>query len=248
MSVAFLRVSVILLLPFDGRLHKCGYLVITKISDASDMCVPQVRSLQSGRVAFGIMEPAFIYFDSDLPVCFSERDAGECPAVDFLHGEEIGVKRAFENMFVYFDVAEHVVSHSDAVVHKLERGEENVLEQLIVTAVAMWHVAAQHGNFVLAGEDAVAFPAYNLPYVRILLVRHDARTGGQAVRKVYKAEILAHVHAAVRSKFVESQGYASYCRSHAPFRAPAAHLGCNAVVVGGVESEQSCRHLPVQGE
>ena len=47
----------------------------------------------------------------------------------------------------------------------------------------MGHVAAKQAYFVFAGHDTVAAGSHQFPYVRILLVRHDARTRGQAVRE-----------------------------------------------------------------
>ena len=151
-------------------------------------------------------------------------------------------------MAVHLDVLQHVVRHLQALVHQLQGGEEDVLEQLPVTVVAVGHVAAQQGDLVLAGQDPVALAAQDLPHVGVLLVRHDAGARGQLVREVDEAEVGAHVHAAVGSEFIERQRNAAYRGSDGTLGAAPLHLCGDAVVDGGVEAQKISRHLPVQGE
>ena len=105
----------------------------------------------------------------------------------------------------------HVISHIKAFVHQLEGREEDVLEELELSMIAMRHIAAEHGDLVFRRHDPVAVTAHDLPDVRILLVRHDAGSGGEFVRELDEPVIRTHVHAAVGRKLVERQGDSSHC-------------------------------------
>ena len=99
-------------------------------------------------------------------------------------------------------------------MHELEGREEDILQELEFAVVAVRHVAAEHADLVLCCHDPVTVASHDLPYVRVLLVRHDARAGGKLVREFYEAVIRAHVHTAVCGELVESQRNRSHRRCY----------------------------------
>ena len=127
----------------------------------------------------------------------SERDACKHPAIDFLHCEHLVVKRGIQYVPVDPDIAEHISGHFQTIVHQIEGGEQYVFEKLEVTVVAVRHIAANQGDFIFAGYDSVAVAPYDLPYVRILFMRHDAGACSKLVGKGDEAVVGAHIHRTV---------------------------------------------------
>ena len=156
--------------------HEFGHPVVAEVAETSYVGMSEVGGLQRCRIAPGVFEAALVDLRPDLSVGLAERGAGESPAVDLLDSEEVGVQRVVQYVGVDLDVGQHVVCHLQAVVHQLQGREEYVLEQLVVTVVAVGQVAAEHGDLVLGGEYAVAFAAHHLPDVGVLLVRHGGGT------------------------------------------------------------------------
>ena len=161
-----------------------------------------------------IAESSFIDLDTYGPVSVAERHSVKGAAVNLLYCKEIVVYRSVEDSCLYDYVLEHVVCHHQALMHELKGREEDVLQELELAVVAVRHVAAEHADLVLCGHDPVAVAPHDFPYVRILLMRHDARSGGKLVRELDEAVIRAHVHAAVCGELVECQCYRSHCRCY----------------------------------
>ena len=89
----------------------------------------------------------------------------------------------FQDMFVHPDIVKHIYCHAQTAVHQFELREQDILEKLEIPVVAVRHIAAQHCDFRLCSHDSVAVPSHDLPYVRILFVRHDAGACSQLVRE-----------------------------------------------------------------
>ena len=103
-----------------------------------------------------------------------------------------------------------MIGHEETFVHEFEGREEDVLEKLELAMVAVGHIAAEHGDLAFCRHDSVAVSSHDLPYVGILLVRHDAGTCRELIRESDEAVVRTHVHAAVGSKLVECQRYCSH--------------------------------------
>ena len=150
-------------------------------------------------------ESALVYLNSNFPVSVAEGFSLEGPAVDLFDREDIIVQGLIQDTLPDLDVPEHIVGHSEAAVGQLQGGEEDVLEELEIAVVTVLEIAAEHGNGVFRRHDPDALPAHDFPYVRILLVGHDAGTRSQFVRETDEAEVGAHVEAAVCGETVEGQ-------------------------------------------
>lgn len=76
-------------------------------------------------------------------------------------------------------VFEHVNCHMNAAPQFGDGWEKHFFEQLQVAVVSARQVGRHHCDLVRKSLDQVAFAPDQFPYVRIFLVRHDARSGGQ---------------------------------------------------------------------
>ena len=114
--------------------------------------------------------------------------------------------------------------------------------------VSVRHVAAEHADLRFSRHDPVAVSSHDFPYVRILLMRHDARSGCEFVRELDESVVRAHVHAAVGCEFVECQCYGAHCGSYGALGLSTAQLGCNDIIVKTSETEKVSCHLTVQRE
>ena len=82
-------------------------------------------------------------------------------------------------MLFHADVAEQERRHRQAASQIGNRREEHFLEQLQVAVVAQRQVRRHHRDLVGQSLKQVALAPDQFPDVGILLVRHDARPGGQ---------------------------------------------------------------------
>ena len=143
---------------------------------------------------------------------------------------------------------EHIVCHHEALVHQLESREQNVFEKLELAMISMRHVAAQHAYLVFCRHYPVTVATHDFPYIRILLMRHDAGSCSEFVRKLDESVIRTHIHAAVGSKLVECQCYSTHSRSHGTLGFSTAELCCHYIVIKTGEFKQFGSHLSVERE
>ena len=133
-------------------------------------------------------------------------------------------------------------------MHVLQGREEDVLQELEFAVVTVRHVAAEHVDLIFDGHDTVAVSAHDLPNVRVLLVRHDARAGCKFIRELDESVVRTHVHAAVGCKFVEGQSDRSHSSRDGLFGLAAAELRCNYVIIEACKAKKVCCHLAVERE
>ncbi len=156
------------------------------------------------------METPFVHLNSHATVSISERHSVERAPVHFFHGEKMLIQRRVKDVLFDYDVLQHIVCHEQTLVHQFEGREKYVLEQLEITVIPVRHVAAQQADFIFSGHYPVAIATHYLPYVRVLLMWHDAGACGKLIREFYETIIRTHIHAAVCREFVERERYGSH--------------------------------------
>ena len=111
------------------------------------MGVGEGRSLQVSLVGTSVRafvaESAFVDFYAHAFVCISERHSRKGAAVHLLYGEKVVIDCAgFEDMLVHNDVLKHVFCHEKTLVHQFQTWEQDVLQELEITVIAVRHIAA----------------------------------------------------------------------------------------------------------
>ena len=96
--------------------------------------------------------------------------------------------------------------------------------------------------------ELVALGTYQLEYVWVLLVRHDARTGGTLLRQLDETEVLTVEHAGIESHLCQRSCHGSHGESHIALHLATSHLCIYHVVIHAVETEQLGSHGTVERE
>ena len=79
-------------------------------------------------------------------------------------------------------------------------------------------------------------------------MRHDAGACGAVIGQLDEPEVLAVVHAGVKSQTAYGGGNRCQCISYVTLHLAACHLGIYHVVVHGLEAKKVCGHLAVERE
>ena len=94
----------------------------------------------------------------------------------------------------------------------------------------------------------VAFGAYQLEHVGILLVGHDAAACGTLLRELDEREVLAVKHAGIECHLGHRAGYRRHGKCHVALCLAAPHLSVHHVIVHRVEAQQLGCHGAVERE
>ena len=113
-------------------------------------------------------------------------------------------------MLVDLHLVDDVGGHLQAVLQLVERREERLLDNLQVAEVTARQIVHDEGDGLRQSLYLVALSASELEHVRVLLMRHDARTCGAVVWKLHKSEVLTVEHASVEGEFRYRAGYRSH--------------------------------------
>ena len=143
---------------------------------------------------------------------------------------------------------QHEIAHRKAFGQRRGGRKKDVLQQLQIAVVAQRQVGHEQRDLVGNALQAVALAAHDLEDVGILLVGHDARSGGQLVGERHEAEVLAHVEADVHGEAPQRGGHGGHGRGGGAFALAAAHLRRHDVVVQVGEPQQPRGHRPIQRE
>ncbi len=112
----------------------------------------------------------------------------------------------------------------------------------------MCHIGGHQRDLVGQALQAITVSPYQLPYVGVLFVRHDARAGGQFIGVGDKAVVAGEVHAVVCRQLIEGGGDIGHALCKDPLGLTPSHLGGDHVVAHGGETQLAGGHLPVQRE
>ena len=151
-------------------------------------------------------------------------------------------------MLVDRDMFEHESHHAQAVLQLVESWQEHLLDDLKVAEIARWQIVHYEHDLLWHSLNLVALGTCELKHIRILLVRHDARTSGECVVELDEAEVLARIHASVEGKLCQCCCYATESLCHDAFALASSHLCIHYVIIHRVEAEQVGCHLAVERE
>ena len=200
----------------------------------------------------GVMELAVILelapLDSlaDLTVGVTERHTALHEVVHLLDRKGQAVARILHKGLLNLHILNGIGRDVQAIVHLIEKRKILLLEQLHIPEIAGRQIGGDQTQRILYAADTVAMGANQLEDVRILLVRHNARTRSHLVRQMYESEILARIEAAVERQAAERLCDGSVGGSNDAFRLSAAHLGIYDIVVEVVEAQQTRSQAAVQ--
>ena len=151
-------------------------------------------------------------------------------------------------MLVHLHLVDDVGSHLQTVLQLVEGREEHFLDNLEIAEIAYWQVVHDEHYLLWKALELVALGANQLEYVWILLVWHDARTGGALLRQLHETEVLAVEHAGIESHLCQCSCHGSHGESHVALHLSSAHLCINHIIVHAVETEKFGGHGAVQRE
>ena len=136
---------------------------------------------------------------SHFLVSIAERHAARGQPVHLFHAEHVVVFRVVKDMLVHLYLIDNVGRHAQAVLQFFESGQEDFLDDLQVAEVAARQIV--HNEYNLLGQclDFIAFGTRQFEYVRVFLVRHDARPRGAVVRQLDETEVLRVEQAGIES-------------------------------------------------
>ena len=171
---------------------------VTQMADASLVAVMDVL--------VGMEVPS-LNFQANLLVGIAKRCAGEHALVYFFHAEHQVIPVVVQNVLIYLHLAHDVGCHVQTIVQFSEGRQEDFLYDLQVAEVAAGQIVHQEQNLLGHGLNLVTLGANQLKHVWVLLVRHDAASGGTLGRQLHEAEVLRVVQAGVVGHFGQCAGY-----------------------------------------
>ena len=151
-------------------------------------------------------------------------------------------------MLVHLHLVDDVGSHLQTVFQLVEGREEYFLDNLEIAEIAYWQVVHDEHYLLWKALELVALGANQLEYVWILLVWHDARTGGALVGQLDEAKVLTVEQTSIIGQLSHRTGYRGQGKSHVAFHLSTAHLSINHIVIHGVEAQQTGGETTIQGE
>ena len=193
-----------------------------------------------------ILELAPLDSLADLTVGVTERHTALHEVVHLLDRKGQAVARILHKGLLNLHILNGIGRNVQAIVHLIEKRKILLLEQLHIPEIAGRQIGGDQTQRILYAADTVAMGANQLEDVRILLVRHNARTRSHLVRQMYESEILARIEAAVERQAAERLCDGSVGGSDDAFRLSAAHLGIYDIVVEVVEAQQTRSQAAVQ--
>ena len=191
---------------------------------------------------------AILNFKTNLFVCLAKRHSVKHKAVDLLDRKQIVIPRIIHYAISDEYMPQHKLSHIQALYKFCGCRENNILKQLQITIISERQIGSKQGNLIRYRLKTVALTAHYLKYIRILLMRHNWRTGGKIVRERNETEVLAHPHAHVHCQMSERRCYRGNSHRHSTLRLTSGHLRGNDIVMQSLKTEQARGHLPVKRE
>ena len=142
-----------------------------------------------------------------LTVGITEGNSLKHKPVDILDRKDIIIAIFIKNVISDTNVPEHEFGHIKTLNHIGYGREEDIFHQLQVAVIAQRKVGREQGEFVGNRLQTIAFSTHYLEYVGVLLVGHDARSGGEFIGERHESEIIAHPETHIHSKMAKRRGY-----------------------------------------
>ena len=222
-----------------GLLHDLSDFIVTEVADGTLM---GVMDLMVG------LELTGLNVESYLLIGIAEGHAVGCQTIHFLYREHRVVHWVVEDMLVDFYLINNVGSHLETVFQLIKGREEDLLDDLQVTKVAAGQVV--HDEHHLLGQrlELVGLGTDQLEDIRVLLVGHDARTGGTLLGEFYEGEVLGVEQTGIEGQFCQGAGDGGDGEAHVTLHLAAPHLSIYHIVVHRVETQELGGHRAVEGE
>ena len=186
--------------------------------------------------------------ESHLLVGITERHTFGGKTIDLFDREHQVVARVVEDVLVDSDVLHHERHHTQNVLQFVERGKEDLLDDLQIAEVTRGEIVSDHHNLLGHTLQFVTLGAREFEDIGVLLVGHDGRAGGEGIVQLDEAEVLAREHASIEGKFGNGAGNAAQSLRDDAFGLATSHLRIDDVVGHRVEAQQVSCHLATQRE
>ena len=193
-------------------------------------------------------EAACLNVESHLLVGIAEGHARSGETVDLFNREHGVVHGIVEDVAVNLHFVNNVCAHGEAVLQFVKGRQEDLLDNLQVAEIAHGQVVHDEHNLLGQSLNLVRFGTYQLKYVGILLVGHDAGARRAFLGQLHEGEVLRVEQTGVEGQFCQCSRDGSHGESHVALHLAASHLGIHYVVVHRIEAQQAGSHLAVQGE
>ena len=135
-------------------------------------------------------EIARLYVQSHLLVCVPEWHSVGSKAVDLLNREYGVVHRIVHDVSGHAHPVYDICRHAETVVQLSESGKEDLLDNLKVTEVSAWEIVHDECHLLWQCLYLVAFGAYKLEDIGVLLMWHNGRACRTLLGELHKLEVL----------------------------------------------------------
>ena len=191
---------------------------------------------------------ATLHLHTHLTISVAERHTAERQAINILDRKQIVVLAIRNDVAVDTNVLQHKVAHIEARADLGRCREDNILQQLQIAMITQRQISRQQRNLVRYSLQAVALTAHNLEHVGILLVGHNARSGGQFIGEAHETEVLAHKQTNVHRHLTQRRSQSRNGVSCRALGLTTAHLCRHNIIVQRLEAQQFGGHTAIQRE